>query len=95
MRLKEPFRFEHPGVRGELRALHAWLADAGGLEFGSSGDGELTIRGAAKTAYARKFRDQPGWKVTICTGEQVVEEHLLDHIEAVAPHVIAALKPAE
>jgi len=92
MQLKPPFRFAHTDVRGELRALHAWLDDVGEYEFGSSGDGELTVRARTRTAYIRKRRGQSGWIVTIRDGEPDEQKRDFEHIELVVPWVIDALQ---
>lgn len=95
MHLKEPFRFDHTGVRGALRALHAWLDDLGGYAFGSSGDGELTIRGATGTAYVRKLRDRPGWTATLWRGEHDQTHHQFEHLDAVVAWVNKTVDPAD
>ncbi len=90
--LKEPFRFEHAGVLRELKALHRRLNAHGGYEFGSSGDGELTIRGPTHTVYARKYRRHDGWRVSICRGQRLESSEILDGIDAVFSLVRKALK---
>ena len=93
MQLKAPFRFAHTGVRGELRALHAWLNEVGDYEFGSSGDGGLTVRARTRTAYIRKQRGQSGWTVTIWTSEQDEQGRDFERRERVIQWVVAALHP--
>ena len=90
--LKEPFRFEHAGVLRELQALHRRLNANGQYEFGSSGDGELTIRGATRTVYARKYRRGDGWRVSIYRGGQTISSEVVNGIEAVSALVSSALK---
>ena len=72
--LKKFDRFPHSGVKRHLVQLKNTLGlDVNGLEFGSSGEGELTIRSAEATAYARKYKNQDGWKVVLCKGMKEVD----------------------
>ena len=65
--MKDFHRFPHEGVRHELEVVMAAFSGSPRYSFGSSGDGELTIRGPEATAYVRKYRNgRPGWRVHIC-----------------------------
>jgi len=85
--LKAWDRFVHSGVRDDLGALRRRLHATKRYQFGSSGDGELTIKGETLTAYARKYRIQDGWRVSLCRGSRRIESVRLDGIEAVAAFI--------
>ena len=71
--LKDPDRFPHVGVRDALQGLRRRLSTTGRYQFGSSGEGELTIKGAEQTAYARKYKIRDGWRVARCRGKDCLE----------------------
>lgn len=60
--LKRFDRFAHEGVLRDLQRLKNSLEKLGLSEFGSSGEGELTVRGRNATYYARKYKAKPGWR---------------------------------
>ena len=67
--MKDFDRFSHAGVKNELlRLRHALSARSPGVEFGSSGDGEITIKGSNATAYARKYKRGTGWRLALHRG---------------------------
>lgn len=84
--LKKFDRFPHAGVRRDLIRLKEGLEKIGLSEFGSSGEGELTVRVRTVTAYARKYKQENGWRLAIYkarddipvtypeTAEAVIEE---------------------
>ena len=64
--MKDFDRFLHGGVKDELSRLRDVLSTRNPrLQFGSSGDGEITIRGPNATAYARKYRSRNGWRLAL------------------------------
>ena len=64
--MKDFDRFPHAGVKNELLRLRdALSARNPRLRFGSSGDGEITIKGPNATAYARKYRSRDGWRLAL------------------------------
>ena len=67
-------RFTHNGVKAHLERLRSNVAKLGSYEFGSSGEGELTIRSPRATAYARKYRIKNGWRLTVCHGSNRIFE---------------------
>jgi len=85
--LKAWGRFSHDGVRDALGSLRRRLRRTGRYRFGSSGDGELTIKGAELTAYARKYRVKDGWRVALCRGSRRIEDEQIDGIETVAAFI--------
>ena len=66
-------RFAHEGVRKDLSQLKKNLSSDMRLKFGSSGEGELTIKGEEITVYARKFKQKDGWKLVKCHGVKILE----------------------
>ena len=67
--MKDFDRFSHAGVKNELlRLRNALSARSPGVQFGSSGDGEITIKGSNATAYARKYKRETGWRLAVHRG---------------------------
>ena len=71
--MKKFDRFAHEGVRKDLCQLKDNISSDMSLTFGSSGEGELTIKGRDITVYARKFKQKDGWKLVVCRGEKIIE----------------------
>ncbi len=71
--MKKFDRFAHTGVRKDLIQLRSGLSQNLILTFGSSGEGELTIKGRELTIYARKFKIKDGWKIVVCRGAKELE----------------------
>ena len=71
--MKDFNRFAHSGVKKDLRFVIDRLRAMGTFDFGSSGEGELTVRGKDHTAYARKYKSKDGWRLVLCQGSQVLE----------------------
>ena len=67
-KLKAFDRFAHTGVRKDLVQLKSRLSQKLNLAFGSSGEGELTIKGQELTIYARKYKKKDGWRIVVCRG---------------------------
>jgi hypothetical protein len=85
-------RFAHGGVLQDLRRLKRRLEEAGGYEFGSSGDGEMTVRCPLVTAYARKYRNRDGWRLGNYHGSKVLEELKLESESQVFEAILKASK---
>jgi hypothetical protein len=85
MKLKQWDRFAHSGVLRDLDQLRRTIEHEVLYEFGSSGDGEITIRALDRsiTAYARKFRARDGWRPAIYRGGRKLEPADLDTLDAV------------
>ena len=66
-------RFAHSGVRKDLVQLKSRLSQNPNLTFGSSGEGELTIKGRELTIYARKYKNKDGWRIVVCRGAKELE----------------------
>jgi hypothetical protein len=66
-------RFAHSGVRKDLDQLKSGLSQTLNLTFGSSGEGELTIKGRELTVYARKYKIKDGWRIVVRRGTKDVE----------------------
>ena len=66
-------RFPHSGVRKDLVQLKLGLSQNLNLTFGSSGEGELTIKARDLTIYARKYKRKDGWKIVVCQGAKEIE----------------------
>jgi|GEM_PF-2148977 len=90
--LKSYDRFAHAGVKRHLTQLrnHSVLQGLG-LEFGSSGEGELTIRSRKATAYARKYKSRDGWKLVFCTGAKIDQTVFTSELRETASRVRACL----
>ena len=91
--MKDFDRFLHAGVRNDLLRLRdALSATSPGFEFGSSGDGEITIKGSNATAYARKYRRGTGWRLAVCRGggEDVSYPETTDTVIGELRQVLAA-----
>lgn len=71
--MKDFNRFAHSGVKKDLRYLVNRLRSMGRFEFGSSGDGEVTVHGKDHTAYARTYKSKDGWRLVLCRGSQILE----------------------
>ena len=71
--MKKFGRFVHTGVRKDLVQLKSRLSQNLNLTFGSSGEGELTIKGRELTIYARKYKKKDGWRIAVCRGTKDVE----------------------
>ncbi|MBK7107522.1 MAG: hypothetical protein IPH62_19825 [Ignavibacteriae bacterium] len=61
--LKDPFRFSHEGVKEHFIKLIGELKKIGFYDFGSSGDGEITVKGNFGSVYIRKIRKNPNWRL--------------------------------
>ena len=72
-KLKNFDRFDHTGVRKDLVQLKSRLSQNRTLTYGSSGEGELTIRGRELTVYARKYKKKDGWRIVVCRGATKLE----------------------
>jgi hypothetical protein len=81
--LKHFDRFPHAGVRRDLIHLKEGLEKIKLYEFGSSGEGELTVRARTATAYARKYKQKNGWRLAIYKGRDDIVVTNLDTAEAV------------
>ena len=81
--LKQFDRFPHTGVRRDLIRLQEGLQKIGFYEFGSSGEGELTVRAGTVTAYARKYKQKNGWRLAIYRARDDIAVTDLDTAEAV------------
>jgi len=57
---------EHSGVKEELNKLKKRLETIGNYDFGSSGEGEMTIQWENGSAYAKKYKRKNGWRVVYC-----------------------------
>ncbi|MNJ63927.1 hypothetical protein D3C77_598560 [compost metagenome] len=72
-------RFTHHGVLSDLSRIKSQFIALDGMEAGSSGDGELTLRYSTPetnvTAYVRKYRDKEGWRVVFCRRGKEEEKH--------------------
>ena len=67
--MKDFNRFSHGGVKNDLlRLRNALSARSPGVQFGSSGDGEITVKGSNATAYARKYKRGTGWRMAVYRG---------------------------
>ena len=65
--MKDFDRFLHVGVKNELLRLRDTLsATSPGVQVGSSGDSEITIKGSDATAYARKHKRGDTWRLEVC-----------------------------
>ncbi len=66
-------RFPHEGVLRDLSTIKDHFSDDARYSFGSSGEGELTIKGPIYTAYIRKYKRLDGWRVAVCSGSKEVK----------------------
>ncbi|MFJ4397422.1 hypothetical protein [Pseudomonas sp. NPDC089396] len=74
----KPFdRFAHNGVKNDLERIKSHFQSQRGIQFGSSGDGELTLRTETVTAYVRKYRVKEGWRVVFWRSGRAEGERLL------------------
>ena len=81
-KLKRWDRFPHAGVRRDLIRMRKSLPADYPLSFGSSGEGEITIRATERTIYARKYKKKDGWRVVVCRGSQRINEEFPESFEA-------------
>jgi hypothetical protein len=72
--MKDFDRFPHAGVRHFLVFVRDYLASNPNLSFGSSGEGELTIKAPACTAYIRKYKEHSGWRIVLVDRSKVEDE---------------------
>jgi hypothetical protein len=61
-------RFAHEGVKADLLRVKNELSLSDKYNYGSSGEGEITIQGKSFTAYARKYKAKDGWRLVVCAG---------------------------
>lgn len=74
--LKDPFRFPHEGVREHFIKIIGELKKQGFYDFGSSGDGEITVQGNNGSVYIRKYRNNSTWRL-IYRKNSVVSKSIL------------------
>jgi len=92
----KPFeRFAHTGVRSQLETLRDTLKSDDSLEFGSSGEGELTIRGRQFTAYARKYKLEDGWRLVICEGARELNTTHPDSLKNTVAQIRQVMAPGK
>ena len=77
-------RFDHTGVRKDLVQLKSKLSQSLNLTFGSSGEGELTIKGRELTIYARKYKQKDGWRIVVCRGPKELKHFPESNEDALA-----------
>jgi hypothetical protein len=68
-------RFDHHGVLTDLNRIKSQFVALDGIEVGSSGSGEITLRSPVVTAYVRKYRNKDGWRVVFCRSGKDEEKH--------------------
>lgn len=84
-------RFPHEGVKAELLRLKSAMNRIDNFNYGSSGEGEITIQGENITAYARKYKIKPGWRLVVCkTGRKMAS--FPENLETIVKSIKAAIK---
>ena len=91
--MKDFDRFPHHGVRHHLERLQEEVLKRNpAMSVGSSGDGEITLKFANATAYARKYGIKSGWRLEICQDGAKSQTHcpptICDVIEKLTPHLV-------
>jgi hypothetical protein len=89
----KPFeRFAHAGVIHYLESIRDSFSRGSDFLFGSSGEGELTIKGSEHTAYVRKYRNRDGWRVALCRGSVQEELQTFDSTDEVREYLRRKLR---
>ena len=89
--MKKFDRFPHEGVKRYLVEIKHELESDNRYEFGSSGEGEITIRSSNIMYYARKYKRKDGWRLVICKGSKTIYEGCFDS----SPSVVKAIRSSE
>ena len=88
--LKDPFRFKHTGVRSDLTMLVKTLKKkkTGIYQFGSSGDGEITVQGSNGSVYVRKYKKGSEWRLKFYIGKEDIDEKFKSNLEIVIKEIV-------
>lgn len=86
-RLKDPFRFKHNGVVDDFKELINKLKENYNYQYGSSGDGEITIQGKVGSVYVRKYRYNSKWRLIFRINSKVYSPIYKFNIESIITEI--------